>query len=68
MPKDYHKGFKLQVYISDELNERLNKYLHNVNNYLKDMELDDSYFKKMTKTDLVIGALTSYLHEHDINS
>ena len=50
MPKDYHKGFKLQVYIPEELAEhlKLSALLHD---------------SSMTK--VVIDALNSHLVELD---
>ena len=46
--KDYHKGVRLQVYIPDELDERLTKY---TNMYAT------------TKTSIVTDALYSYIGE-----
>lgn len=46
MPKDYHKGFKLQVYIPEELAERIKQR---------------SQLRETTRTKIVVDALNSYL-------
>lgn len=50
MPKDYHKGFKLQVYIPEELAEHIKLC---------------SYLYDTTRTKIVVDALNSYLVELD---
>ena len=46
MPKDYHKGFKLQVYIPEELAERIKQR---------------SQLYDTSRTKIVVSALKSYL-------
>jgi hypothetical protein len=50
MPKDYHKGFKLQVYIPEELAERIKQR---------------SQLRETTRTKIVVDALNSYLNTSD---
>lgn len=64
MGKDYHKGVKLQCYISDELSQKLNNYIQNSNRYLQDHD----YGKNINKADVVRAALIEYLQRYDINS
>ena len=63
MPKDYHKGVKLQCYITEDLSQRLDKYIQNVNNYLQEYEDE-----KITKTTVIKTAILEFLANHDINS
>jgi len=48
--KDYHKGFKLQVYIPEELAELIKKR---------------SQLYETTRTKIVVNALNSYLNALD---
>lgn len=58
MAKDYHKGVKLQCYISEELNEQINEAIDYVNRAICS-EDPDIY----TRTTLVNEAIRHYL-EH----
>ncbi len=60
MPKDYHKGFKLQVYIPEELNKQINDAIDYVNkDRAKYSKNPDIY----TRTKLVNESIRHYL-EH----
>ncbi len=60
MPKDYHKGFKLQVYIPEELNNKINEAIDHVN---KDIAIYSKNSDIYTKTKLVKEAIEHYI-EH----
>ena len=60
MPKDYHKGYKLQVYIPNELNNKINGAIEHVN---KDRAIYSKNPDIYTKTKLVKEALEHYI-EH----
>ena len=60
MPKDYHKGFKLQVYIPEELNNRINDAIEYVN---KDRAIYSKNPDIYNKTTLVREAIDHYI-EH----
>lgn len=64
MAKDYHKGVKLQCYISDELSQKLDNYIQNFNRYIQDHNSSEL----INKADVVRAALTKYLETYDINS
>lgn len=49
MAKDYHKGVRVQVYIPEDLNEKLNV---------------ESKRYEMSKTKIVTDALYSYIGDH----
>lgn len=49
MGKDYHKGVRVQVYIPEDLNEKLNV---------------ESKRYEMSKTKIVTDALYSYIGDH----
>lgn len=60
MKKDYHKGVKLQCYISEELNEQINNAINYVNkDRAKYSKNPDIY----TRTKLVNESIRHYL-EH----
>lgn len=60
MPKDYHKGFKLQVYIPEELNKQMNDAIDYVN---KDRAIYSKNPDIYTRTKLVNESIRHYL-EH----
>lgn len=60
MAKDYHKGVKLQCYISDELNEQINDAIDYVN---KDRAIYSKNPDIYTRTKLVNESIRHYL-EH----
>lgn len=60
MPKDYHKGFKLQVYISEELNNKINDAIEYVNIDRKKYSRNPDIYNK---TKLVREAIDHYI-EH----
>ena len=58
MPKDYHKGVKLQVYIPEELNDKIDHYI------LIENEINDDHNCPHTsKSDFVRKALNWYIKE-----
>ena len=63
MSKDYHKGVKLQVYIPEELNEKINACIEALNT-----EADNApmYLQHVSKSDFVRltleGATNKYLN------
>lgn len=71
MAKDYHKGVKLQCYISDELSQKVDNYIQNYNRYVQDYVHDydsDGIYKCISKADVIRLAITEFLEKHDINS
>lgn len=60
MPKDYHKGYRLQVYIPEELNEQINDVIDYVN---KDRSIYSKNPEIYTRTKLVNESIKHYL-EH----
>ena len=60
MPKDYHKGFKLQVYIPEELNNKVNDAIEYVNIDRKKYSKNPDIYNK---TKLVREAIDHYI-EH----
>ena len=61
--KDYHKGVKLQCYVSEELNDKINDTIERVN---KDRAIYSRHPIKYTRTKLINESIEHYL-EH-INS
>lgn len=60
MPKDYHKGLKLQCYIPEELNNKINDAIDYVN---KDRAIYSRNPDKYTRTKLINESIRHYL-EH----
>lgn len=58
MSKDYHKGIKLQVYISEELNEKINKGIDKINKDRADLPfpMDD-----ISKSEFIRRSIKWYL-------
>lgn len=60
MPKDYHKGIKLQVYIPEELDNKINDAIEYVNMDRKKYSRNPDIYNK---TKLVKEAIDHYI-EH----
>ena len=58
MPKDYHKGVKLQCYIPEKLSQKLDRYNQGYNNL--------NLHNKMTKSDIVRIAIKEFLNKYSI--
>lgn len=58
MAKDYHKGVKLQCYISEELNNKINYAIEHVN---KDRAIYSRNPVKYTRTKLIEESIRHYL-------
>lgn len=58
MPKDYHKGVKLQCYIPEDLSQKLDKYIQGYNNL--------NSHNKMSKSDIVRIAIKEFLKIYSI--
>lgn len=58
MPKDYHKGVKLQCYIPEELSQKLDRYNQGYNNL--------NPHDKMSKSDIVRIAIKEFLNKYSI--
>ena len=54
MSKDYHKGFKLQVYIPEELNSKIDACVEAINN---EVENSDLILDKETKSSFIRKSL-----------
>lgn len=61
MKKDYHKGVRLQVYIPEELNEKINNTIERSNLSREIFNCNEKY----TKTDLVKESLEHYIQKLD---
>lgn len=61
MKKDYHKGVKLQLYIPEELNEKINNTIERCNLSREIFNCNEKY----TKTDLVKESLERYIQKLD---
>lgn len=59
MKKDYHKGYRLQLYITEELSQELDKVVQEHNKMIRDKGL----MCEITKSDLVRSAIKSYLNK-----
>ena len=62
MAKDYHKGYRLQCYIPEELLQRLDNYIQKHNDFC---QAEKQY--QTNKTDVVIRALVEFLQIHDFD-
>ena len=58
MAKDYHKGYRLQIYIPEELNEEINDAIDCIN---KDRAIYSDNPNKYTRTKLVTESIKYYL-------
>ncbi len=54
MPKDYHKGFKLQVYIPEELNSKIDACVEALN---VEATNSDYFIEKETKSSFIRKSL-----------
>lgn len=61
MPKDYHKGVKLQCWIPEELNNRINDCIEKTNHNRKITNCDEKY----NKSTLVKEAIEYYIDALD---
>lgn len=61
MSKDYHKGIKLQVYVSEALNEKINKGINQINKDRKNLPFPED---DISKSDFIRNALKWYLTDY----
>ena len=63
MPKDYHKGVKLQVYIPEALNNKINKCIEKLNNeYIN----SDYEIEPETRSSFIRKCLEIYVDRFDV--